>query len=181
MTHIRRISVVGPESSGKTTLSRQLAEHFRGAWLPEFARSYLDGKKEYGRDDLLHILAGQQEQERIAVQALADGSAAEKPWLFLDTCPLVIRIWSEVRFGYCNLPVLDALAEHTPDLYILCQPDLRWEEDPLREHPDPHDRQRLFHFYQESLIQQPVPWIRAVGEGPQRWKDCARNIVSLFQ
>ena len=56
------ITIVGPESSGKTTLARQLAADLGCPWVPEYAREYLDGLgRTYEEDDLQIIARGQLE------------------------------------------------------------------------------------------------------------------------
>ena len=140
---MQRIAITGPESSGKTTLARALAAHFGVPWVPEFAREYLEGlDRPYVEDDLLRIAEGQLEAE----QRIASGRPA---MLVCDTDLLVVRIWSQEKFGRVD-PRLEELVDGTEyHRTLLCRPDLPWEPDPLRENP--HDRDRLFGLYEQEL------------------------------
>lgn len=140
---MQRIAITGPESSGKTTLARALAAHFGLPWVPEFAREYLaDLRRPYDEEDLLCIAEGQLEAEQRV--------AAERPsMLVCDTDLLVIRIWSQEKFGRVDSR-LEELVDGTEYHHtLLCRPDLPWEPDPLRENP--HDRDRLFGIYEQEL------------------------------
>lgn len=138
-----KIAIVGPESSGKTTLCQALAAHFAAPWVPEFAREYLEAREgRYAQADLLSIAAGQCAGEDLAMQLGA-------PLVICDTDMITIRIWSEEKFGGCDARIVE-LAEHRHyDHWLLCRPDFPWEPDPLRENP--HDRDRLFAVYQDML------------------------------
>lgn len=138
-----RIAITGPESSGKTTLAKALAAHFGAPWVPEYAREYLEGLgRPYLEEDLLRIAEGQLAAERRIV-----GSASE--YVFCDTDLLVIRIWSQEKFGRVDPRLGAIMREVNYHRTLLCRPDLPWEPDPLRENP--HDRDRLFTLYEEAL------------------------------
>ena len=140
---MQRIAITGPESSGKTTLARALAAHFGVPWVPEFAREYLkDLDRPYVKEDLLRIAEGQLEAER----RIASGRPS---MLVCDTDLLVIRIWSQEKFGRVD-PRLEELVDGTEyHRTLLCRPDLPWDPDPLRENP--LDRDRLFGLYEQEL------------------------------
>ena len=140
MTQI--ISIVGPESCGKTELARALAERFRAPWVEEYARAYLSGRPDYDETDLEAIARGQLAREE---SALDDAPAV----LVLDTDMLVIRIWWWERFGSAPDWVEAALRSQPARAYLLTRPDLPWEPDPLREAP--FDRERLFEVYRDTL------------------------------
>jgi NadR type nicotinamide-nucleotide adenylyltransferase len=165
---LKRIAVTGPESTGKSMLSEQLARHFNTVWVPEFAREYLGNLgREYGEADLLSIAKGQLELEsRIAPDA--------KGFLFCDTELTVIKIWSEVRYGRCDPWILKHLGVQQFDLYLLCDIDLPWEYDPLREHPD--RRQFLFDRYRKELTGLGFPFEIVSGTGPAR-VECALKAI----
>ena len=140
---MQRIAITGPESSGKTTLARALAAHFGVPWVPEFARDYLaELDRPYVEEDLLRIAEGQLEAEQRI--------ASERPsMLVCDTDLLVVRIWSQEKFGRVD-PRLEAMVREAEyHRTLLCRPDLPWEPDPLRENP--HDRDRLFGLYEQEL------------------------------
>lgn len=142
-----RIAIVGPESSGKTTLTEALAQHYGCAYTEEYARSYLEGNGPgYVAEDLIHIASGQLLLEGHA-QRLTEEQNGDL--LLCDTDMLTIRIWSEEKFGRCH-SVLQQLANEVKyDHWLLCRPDIPWRADPLRENP--HDRDRLFVVYEAML------------------------------
>ena len=140
MTQI--ISIVGPESCGKTTLARALAERFGASWVEEYARGYLTGRPDYDETDLEAIARGQLALEERAL----DG---EPSVLVLDTDMLVIRIWWQERFGRVPDWIEAALRRQPARVYLLARPDLPWEPDPLREAQ--FDRERLFGVYRRVL------------------------------
>ncbi len=139
------ILVTGPESSGKTTLARDLAFALDGLYVKEAARSYLLARNgQYSATDLLAIWQIQKEAEDAA-------RASSASFVICDTGPEVIRIWAEVKYGNCPPEVLHASETRHYDLILLCYPDLPWEEDPLREAPVANDRLALFELYQRIL------------------------------
>lgn len=140
---MKSIAITGPECSGKTTLSRQLAGLPGAALVPEFARHYLAHLgRPYTQDDLLHIA---QNQQRLIHTACASGSQL----VIADTELSVIKIWSMVKYRSCHPQIEEGLSNQRFDLYLLCRPDLPWTYDPLRENP--HDRHRLFELYELEM------------------------------
>jgi NadR type nicotinamide-nucleotide adenylyltransferase len=168
----RKIAITGPESTGKSMLAEQLAASFQTVWVPEYAREYLEllGRP-YEEKDILSIAQG---------QLLAEGSKLRQAggFLFCDTEFLVTRIWSEVKFNRCDPWILMTLESHRYDLYLLCDIDLPWEYDPLREHPD--QRQYLFDLYYNELKAGNFPFKVVHGTGPDRLKNAVRIIDDYF-
>jgi NadR type nicotinamide-nucleotide adenylyltransferase len=175
---IKKIVVVGPESSGKTTLCRELAARFNGQLVEEYAREHLTGRgPEYRFDDLLPIAQEQMAREdRAAEKARKDAAP-----LFIDTDLLVMKVWSEFVFGNCHAWILNQLAVRPYDLYLLCKPDLPWEKDPLREHPDPHTRNSIHNLYLDFLINQHIPWFEVGGTGEMRLENAAERVLTLLK
>ncbi len=141
--HVRlRVVLTGPESSGKTTLARALADFYSCGMVPEFARSFLDAlRREYHHNDLALIARGQAAWERWH-------AAHSKHWLLVcDTDWTVIRIWESFKYGSTQHTLHCAPAPDT--LHLLCKPDIEWEPDPLRENPD--NRDELFALYEQLL------------------------------
>jgi len=137
----KRILILGPESTGKSTLAAALAAHFQEPWVPEVAREYLEKLvRPYVYEDLLQIGRQQMQLE----DELAEGA---KNYLFCDTDLRVIQVWSWHRFGKIDPWVLEELERRTYDLILLCATDLPWHADPLREHPDLEIRVQLFEQY----------------------------------
>jgi NadR type nicotinamide-nucleotide adenylyltransferase len=143
MADILKIAITGPESTGKSVLAEQLANHFKTCWVPEFARSYIESlNRPYEEEDILAIAKGQLFQEQQQLQK------ANK-FLFCDTELIVTKVWSEVKYGTCHPWILDNIEFNTYHLYLLCDIDLPWVEDPQREHP--HYRKELFKMYLQEL------------------------------
>ena len=157
---LRKIAIVGPESTGKSLLSQQLAEHFHTVWVEEYARDFLhELGREYQQADLIDIAKGQLALE--AQQAIAANS-----FLFCDTNLLVIKVWSKFVFGEIDPWLVENMKLDTYNLHLLTDVDLPWEEDPLREHP--HRRKELFDIYHHELLSAGVPFEIVSGEGPDR-------------
>lgn len=166
---MKKIVLTGPESSGKTTLAAQLAEHFGTVWVPEFSRQYLAQiKRPYEELDLLEMARRQ--------AALEDEMAAQarNGLLFLDTSLEVLKIWSKVRFGGCHPWILGEMSARLPDLYLLCLPDLPWEPDPLRENPD--DRDMLLGIYRREINALGVPCSEVKGSGKERFENAVKAV-----
>ena len=128
---IRKIAIVGPESTGKSTITKLLAKHYQTLWVSEFARYYCAAlTAPCTMDDEINMFHGQ--------LALEDSvlSMAEKDFIFCDTTFLTVKIWSDEMLGETPQVVLDALPLRTYDLYLLLDIDLPWEEDPLRDFPE---------------------------------------------
>jgi nicotinamide riboside kinase len=163
------ISIVGPESSGKTSLAEALALHFDAPWLPEYAREYLEGRPDYVEDDLEAIAREQVSREQ--------GIMEENPELvILDTDLVVIAIWWAEVFGHVPDWVSHHLENQAPRSYLLVHPDLPWEPDPLRV--SPHDRDRLFGLYQSFLRKEGFSVAEVSGQGEAR---VARALSALSE
>lgn len=136
--NLMKIAITGPESTGKTTLARDLAKAFDTIWIPEFAREYLEKKEgKYSFGDI-KIIA--EEQEKTWARA------SQEEIVFFDTEFTVLKIWSEVKFGKVDPFIIDSLENQNFDHYFICDPTgVAWVEDPLRE--DPNNREGLFELY----------------------------------
>ena len=163
-TATKKIVLLGPESTGKSTLCTQLANHYHTQWCPEFARAYLlQYGKEYTYDDLLTIAKGQLHLEDEFLE-----KAKNKQFLFIDTDMYVMKVWCEFVFGKCHQWILDKITERSYDLYLLCKPDLPWVKDELREYPDEGRRIKLYHYYKDLLVNQSTPWTEISGGYEER-------------
>lgn len=182
---LNKIVIIGPESTGKSTLCEQLAQHYKMQWCPEFAREYLlTNGTNYGFDDLLTIAKGQlaledeyaalvnsqwsMVNERIWVNPNSLITTQKKPMLFVDTDMYVMKVWCEYVFGKCHQFILDQVVERSYDLYLLCNTDLPWVKDELREYPDEATRKELYHIYKDLLVNQQVPWAEISGNDEDR-------------
>ncbi len=158
----KRIVVIGPESTGKSTLSKALAEALGTLWVPEYARTYLEQiQRPYTEHDLLVIAKG---------QLMLEDTYAEKTTgpLICDTDLNVIKVWSEHKYQRCDSYITRQIAERKYDLYLLTGIDLPWQPDPLREHPDEAMRQYFYNIYQTIVTQSGVPWFPVNGNENER-------------
>jgi NadR type nicotinamide-nucleotide adenylyltransferase len=161
---LKRIVIIGPESTGKSTLARQLAEHYQSLWVPEFARTYLAAHgMDYNYDDLLTIAKGQVELEAEIETSITSSSVTNKDMLFIDTDMYVMQVWCEFVFQKCHSWILEQIVSRPYDLYLLCDIDLPWVKDDLREYPDVESRRKLYSLYKELMISQHVPWVEVNG------------------
>lgn len=167
----------GPESSGKTTLSRELAKHFKTDWVPEYAREYLQYKwdteaKICEREDLVPIAKGQIDLENTMARHAGD-------LLICDTDLLETKVYSEAYFdGWCH-PVLDRYAvQNTYDLYLLTYIDTPWEPDDLRDRPD--RREEMFELFKEALDANNRPYFVLKGNLEARMTTAIQHINKLL-
>lgn len=155
------IVLVGVECTGKTHLSEYLARRLERPLVLEQARHWLAERgNRYVEADLLTLAELQWQAEQ---RARAEGEAP-----VVDTDLLVIRIWSEVRFGACHPRILELLESRPPAIYLLPRPDLPWQADAQRESPDPAERAWLHQRYRSLLETLGHPWFEIGGEGPAR-------------
>ncbi len=165
---IKKIVAIGPESTGKSTLCEQLASHFNTMWCPEYAREYLNqnGVK-YQYADLKKITEGQLAIEDYCEEGLKLKAESQK-LLFIDTNMYVMKVWYEYVFGKCEQLVLDEISKRNYDLYLLCNIDLPWTADEMREYPDERPRIELYNIYKDLLINQTTPWVEISGNYNER-------------
>lgn len=190
MPPIRKIVVIGPESTGKSTLCERLALHFRTKWVPEFAREYLlNHGKAYDYGDLLKIAKGQIAlEDRIFTELSAETSGVygslDKSLpvpLFVDTDLWVMKVWCEYVFGNCHQWIIDQISSRRYDFYLLCNTDLPWVGDELREYPDLETREKLYRMYKDILINQNRPWVEIKGESDQRITMAIESVTQFIR
>jgi NadR type nicotinamide-nucleotide adenylyltransferase len=142
--HIRKIAIVGPESTGKSTITQQLAKHYHTLWVPEYARYYCAALTEpCNLQDEVNMYHGQLALED-SILAIADQDI-----IFCDTTFITVKIWSDEVFNETPEIVLNALPTHPYDLYLLMDIDLPWQEDPLRDFP--HKREHFMNIWHKEL------------------------------
>lgn len=167
MKAIKKFVAIGPESTGKSTLCGQLAEHYQTAWVPEYAREYLETNgNAYTYDDLLTIAKGQINLEETIVNR--QSSIVNKRPIFIDTDMYVMKVWCEFVFNKCHNWILNRIAERKYDGYLLCNVDLPWVKDNLREYPDLKTREKLYHIYKDIMLNQSMPWVDISGSYDER-------------
>lgn len=164
------LCAVGAECSGKTTLCRRLAERFDVPWLPEYAREHLDGSS-YGETDLADIAREQMRQEAALLATNPRGAV-------LDTDLAVIWVWWRVKFGAPPAWLAQAFSGQPPRFYLLCQPDLPWRADPLRESSG--ERWQLHERYRRLLRARRLPFVEIGGRGAVRTETAAAYAAGVF-
>ena len=174
---MKRIAIIGPESSGKSTLGQALAAAIGGRYIEEYARAYVEQlHRPYNYLDVLHIARVQYNQ----LYNIRDGkrhpscppqlpSLPPSPFpthLIFDTDLIITKVWMEYKYGTCPAWIREALLpENNPiDLYLLCCPDLPFVPDPTREHP--HEREALFQTYLQEVLQTNKPYTLIQGTEP---------------
>ncbi|MBB2150945.1 AAA family ATPase [Pedobacter gandavensis] len=141
---IKKIAIVGPESTGKSTIAQQLAKHYQTLWVPEYARYYCAAlTNPCNLQDEVNMYHGQLALEESIL------AIAEKDLIFCDTTFITVKVWSDEVFGNTPEIVLNALPLHTYDLYLLMDIDLPWQEDPLRDFP--HKREHFMQVWHQEL------------------------------
>jgi NadR type nicotinamide-nucleotide adenylyltransferase len=172
---MKTIVIIGPESTGKSTLCEQLAEHYSTCWCPEFAREYLlENGMDYTYNDLLNIAHGQ----LLLESALS--KKAKNGLYFIDTDMYVMKVWCEVVFENCHRWILKQIASRQYDLYLLCNTDLPWVKDELREYPDLAVRERLYKMYKDLLINSGTRWAEISGTDIERLQTAVSVIDTVF-
>jgi len=174
-TNIIKIALFGPESTGKTTLAKQLADHYKTEWVPEFARDYLQERWEENQhictvDDMMPIAYGQVllENEKL--------TEANK-YLFCDTNLMVTKVFSEVYYGFCDPLLNEAALEHDYDLFFLTDIDVPWEKDDIRDTPE--GRETVFSVFKQTLIDNKKPFITLSGNKESRLTKAVMIIDAL--
>lgn len=146
---LKKICLFGPESTGKTTLAKELSTHFNTHWVPEYAINYLEAKSYLTENDLLYVACGQIALESAIISMgrsqfiphqignmMSSPISKDFEYIFCDTDALITCLWSRWLFGNCSETLLNlALAQHY-DLYLLLSPDIPWKADKYRYLPE---------------------------------------------
>lgn len=171
---IKKIVIIGPESTGKSTLSEGLARTFDTEWVPEFARSYLENiGRDYNQDDLLQIAKGQiNTEDELLEQA--------SKYLICDTDLYVLKVWSEHKYAQCHPWIMEQIANRKYDAYLLTDIDMPWQYDELREHPQETMRQYFFDVYKDIVQNSGTPFTIISGCEQQRLKAATEFINKTF-
>lgn len=172
-----KVVLFGPESTGKTTLSQQLAAHYNTLWVPEYMREYLDKKWEekhqfISPDDLLPIAKGQLASEKAASEKV-------DKLLVCDTNLLELKVYSEYYYdGFCPDFIKREATKSKYDIYLLTYIDVPWEEDRLRDRPN--NREEMFNLFENELIEQGFPYVILKGEKEERLQRAISVIDKLL-
>lgn len=174
-TSIIKITLYGPESTGKTTLCRELSQHFNTVWVEEYAREYLEEKlKQYNticeESDLLPIAIGQTQLENEALKKA-------NRFLFCDTNALVTKVFSDIYYHHCSAELKEAARLHEYDLFFLTDIDVPWQDDGLRDSQEYRDRS--FTIFEEALIEYNKPYIKISGNEQERLEKAIEIVTDL--
>ena len=173
-----KIVLFGPESTGKTTLARQLAEHFNTLWVPEYMREYLQKKwetegKKCTVDDLIPIAEGQMQIENETAKHVDD-------LLICDTNLLEICTYSQHYYnGFCPDEIKKYAIENTYDLYLLTYVDVPWEGDDLRDRPN--EREQMFCIFEAQLKESELQFELLKGSEVERFQFAVEKIINLLK
>ena len=169
---MKKVVITGPESSGKSTLSKHLSESLFTPHVREYAREYIASlDRAYNKDDLTQIAKGQIDLEE-------DIICQTPSYLICDTDLLTIKIWSEYKYGSCDPEIIELLKNNLPDLYLLASPDFLWEEDSQRENP--YNRDELFLVYKAEIIKLDIPYIIINGAESERLERAMEIFSNYF-
>lgn len=156
-----KVVVTGPESTGKTSLAKMLASHFNTVWMPEYARDYISGlQRNYEYDDI-EIIAKEQVRRGNHYLSLA------KDFLFYDTYLIITKVWFRVLYGRYPEWIDTAIQKSEIDLFLVCNTDIPWVPDPLRENGG-QMRRVLLEMYINEINLYGIPWKLVSGKDERR-------------
>ena len=169
-----RIAITGPESTAKSTLTKELAAHFNGAFYSEYAREYFETHStHYAIGDIENIARKQVEQYQ-------ESFKLPNRIVFFDTWLIITKVWFEWVF-HSTPQWLDEKIDALPiDLYLLCLPDIPWEPDPLRENGGEH-RLQLFDAYKNELVKRNLNYAEIGGFGADRVQNAIHAVESFLK
>ena len=156
-----RVGIIGPESTGKSTLATYLAHRYGGVLVSEYARGYMETRacaSAYTRGDVLNIAQFQVQQIQDLSATFSKGipKGYQSDVVFFDTELIITKVWFLHKYGECPDFIEEALRKYPMDVYLLCYPDMIWEPDPVRENPD--IREYLFDWYEREIQALGIPY-----------------------
>ena len=153
-----KVGIIGPESTGKSTLASYLAHRYGGVLVPEYAREYMEERAcacAYTYEDVVNIA----KQQVLQLQSGIYGGITEgyrTNVIFFDTELIITKVWFLHKFGKCPDFLEEALHAYPMDVYLLCYPDMEWIPDPVRENPN--IREYLFDWYEREIQALDIPY-----------------------
>ena len=156
-----KVGIIGPESTGKSTLAAFLANRYDGICVPEYAREYMESRVcacEYTYQDVENIARHQVQQLQDLSLSSAEGipNPCRSDVIFFDTELIITKVWFLHKYGRCPKFLEQALRDYPMDVYLLCYPDMPWQPDPVRENPD--IREYLFEWYEREIQELGIPY-----------------------
>ncbi|MDO1444732.1 ATP-binding protein [Rhodocytophaga aerolata] len=169
---IRKVVLFGSESTGKTTLAQQLADHYHTVWVPEYSRIYQEEKKrDLTLEDVIPIALGQLKLEQKTLEKA-------NRLLICDTDLLETKVYSQAYNGTCPPWLLEQIPHHLADLYLLTDIDLPWEPDGIRDRPD--NRAEMHTFFHNELVNWNVPFEIISGNYKERLAKAIKTIDTFL-
>ncbi|MBN2894160.1 MAG: ATP-binding protein [Bacteroidales bacterium] len=169
-----KVVITGAESTGKSAVSRYLANYFDTIWLPEFARDFVENlNRPYIYEDVEFIAKTQINQE-------ANMLKKANKFLFIDTSLIITKIWFKVVYNKIPNWLEEKICETKPNFYLLCNNDLEWIPDKVRENGG-EMRQKLFDMYLAEIINYSVDYEVIKGVGEQRFLNAVSAVKNYFE
>lgn len=167
------IVITGPESTGKSTLTNELAGIYQGIAIPEYARQYIVTlQRPYNYSDV-ELIARKQ------VEEFNNISTIPGQFFFLDTYLIITKVWFEVVFGHFPTWMEKEIRKSKIDLFLLCEPDIPWEPDSVRENGG-EMRNWLYDSYKQNLNKYMFNYEIVNGLGPERIQCARRHMDRIF-
>ncbi|MBE9466736.1 MAG: ATP-binding protein [Bacteroidetes bacterium] len=168
---MKRIVIIGPESTGKTILSKNLAENFKTVWVPEYARKYVENlKRPYNYGDLIKISEKQ-------IKEFNNNYSDVNKFIFFDTYLIITKIWFQVVYNKFPLFLDIEIKKSNIDLFLLCNTDIKWKPDGVRENPD--KREELYNLYKTELENYNFNYKIISGVGKKRFENALKFLNEL--
>ena len=155
-----KVGIIGPESTGKTTLAKYLAKRYQGIYVPEYAREYVErkGTTDVTWEELCEIAKYQIEEIKSLTSNSASGLTSDNEVVFFDTELIVTKVWFDYAFGTVPEWLIDAINAYPMDVYLLTKPDIAWKLDPARSNGSDEIRQELFDRYEQEIQALDIPY-----------------------
>ncbi|VBB45617.1 NAD metabolism ATPase/kinase-like protein [uncultured Paludibacter sp.] len=170
-----KIAIIGPESTGKTELTERLAKHFHTVWEPELAREYVENlRRDYTFDDVCKIA-----KQQIEIEKRYDQNNYQHKIVFFDTDLIITKVWLEYKYKQVPDFVTERLKEKFIDFYLLLEPDIAWQPDPVREHGN--DRDYFFNWYKQEIENLNIPYSIINGLNEKRFQNALKAIKKRFK
>lgn len=147
------VGIIGPESSGKSTLAKYLAKRYNGLLVPEYAREFVEAKgtTDVTYDEVCSIARHQIEQ----LKQMAD---SQQPVAIFDTELVITKVWFDYAFGRVPEWLEEAIQTYKMDVYLLCKPDIPWRQDGARYNGSDEIRKELFERYEQEIQTLDIPY-----------------------
>jgi NadR type nicotinamide-nucleotide adenylyltransferase len=171
----KTICLHGPESTGKSTMSTLLAQHYDCEIVPEYGRAYCE---EHGTDTSMHdLVVIAQRHSAMIESAKARAVRGKTSQLILDTDPVMTAVWAQMMHGRQD-PWFERMTV-VADIYLLLDIDLPWVDDGLRVYGEPGDRRRFFELSKAELERRGLNWALITGDGEPRFEAALAAVESV--